>query len=112
MSIAPRLPIPDLFPENAPFTPEQRTWLNGFFAGFISLEGGAITPLSAAESAALMSGGPAAFQAPDGGDGATGLRTMRIQLSGLFRRAFLKKRRAAESLRARRQGDRPHAQDP
>ena len=65
MSIAPRPPIPDLFPENAPFTPEQRTWLNGFFAGFISLEGGAITPLSAAESAALMPGGAAAFQAPD-----------------------------------------------
>jgi sulfite reductase (NADPH) flavoprotein alpha-component len=65
MSIAPRPPIPEFLPENAPFTPEQRTWLNGFFAGFISLEGGAITPLSPAESAALMPGGATVFQAPD-----------------------------------------------
>ena len=34
MSIAPRPPIPELIPESAPFTLEQRTWLNGFFAGF------------------------------------------------------------------------------
>ena len=54
--------------------------------------------------------GPAAAPAPHGGDGATGLRTMRIQLSGLFRRDFFTKGRAAESLRARRQGNRPHAQ--
>ena len=26
-------PIPALLPESAPFTPEQRAWLNGFFAG-------------------------------------------------------------------------------
>ena len=25
-------PIRNLLPESAPFTPEQRTWLNGFFA--------------------------------------------------------------------------------
>src|SRR5437764_5917358 len=65
MSIAPRPPIPEFLPETAPFTPEQRTWLNGFFAGFISLEGGTITPLSPAESAALMPGGAMVFQAPD-----------------------------------------------
>jgi sulfite reductase (NADPH) flavoprotein alpha-component len=53
MSAAPRPPIPQLIPESAPFTPEQRTWLNGFFAGLVSLEGG-VTPLSSAESAALM----------------------------------------------------------
>src|SRR3954447_24146199 len=47
-------PFPQLIPESAPFTPEQRTWLNGFIAGLVSLEGGAITPLSADESAALM----------------------------------------------------------
>jgi sulfite reductase (NADPH) flavoprotein alpha-component len=34
-------PIVNLLPENAPFTPEQRNWLNGFFAGLVSLEGGA-----------------------------------------------------------------------
>src|SRR5262249_49825502 len=54
MSMAPRPPIPELIPEGAPFTAEQRTWLNGFFAGVLSLEGSGVTPLSAAESAALM----------------------------------------------------------
>ena len=33
-------PIPTLIPDSAPFTPEQRTWLNGFFAGLLSLDGG------------------------------------------------------------------------
>jgi sulfite reductase (NADPH) flavoprotein alpha-component len=62
MSAAPRSPIPQLIPESAPFTPEQRTWLNGFFAGLASLEG-AVTPLSSAESAALMPTPPAAHGA-------------------------------------------------
>ena len=47
----------------------------------------------------------------DGGHGTTGLRTMRIQLSGLFQRYLRQKRGASESLRARRQGNRPDAQD-
>jgi sulfite reductase (NADPH) flavoprotein alpha-component len=59
MSAEPRPPIPQLIPESAPFTAEQRTWLNGFFAGLVSLEG-TITPLSSAESAALMPTPPAA----------------------------------------------------
>ncbi|HUD88142.1 MAG TPA: sulfite reductase subunit alpha [Xanthobacteraceae bacterium] len=46
-------PIPNLIPDSAPFTAEQRTWLNGFFAGLLSLDGG-VNPLSAAETAALM----------------------------------------------------------
>jgi sulfite reductase (NADPH) flavoprotein alpha-component len=50
MNVA-RPPIPNIVPENAPFTPEQRSWLNGFFAGLVSLEGAAITPLSAADDA-------------------------------------------------------------
>ena len=33
MSMTPRPPIPSFVPESAPFTPEQRTWLNGLFAG-------------------------------------------------------------------------------
>ena len=33
-------PIPSLIPETAPFSEEQRAWLNGFFAGLISLDGG------------------------------------------------------------------------
>jgi sulfite reductase (NADPH) flavoprotein alpha-component len=56
MNFAPPPQPPSLLPESAPFTPEQRAWLNGFFAGMISIDGSAITPLSAAESAALMPG--------------------------------------------------------
>jgi sulfite reductase (NADPH) flavoprotein alpha-component len=54
MNLAPPPQVPSLLPESAPFTPEQRAWLNGFFAGLISVDGGAVTPLSPAESAALM----------------------------------------------------------
>src|SRR5215467_3678241 len=68
MNMAPRPPIPELIPENAPFTAEQRTWLNGFFAGVLSLEGG-IKPLSPAESAALMPAAPLGGNADDGDDG-------------------------------------------
>ena len=32
-------PTLELIPESAPFSLEQRTWLNGFFAGIISLDG-------------------------------------------------------------------------
>ena len=48
-------PTISLIPENAPFTPEQRTWLSGFFAGLITIEGG-VTALSPEQSAALMPG--------------------------------------------------------
>jgi sulfite reductase (NADPH) flavoprotein alpha-component len=51
-------PIPSLIPESAPFSPEQRTWLNGFFAGLLSLDGG-VNPLSTAETAALLQNGGA-----------------------------------------------------
>jgi sulfite reductase (NADPH) flavoprotein alpha-component len=56
MSFAPPAPPPSLLPESAPFTPAQRAWLNGFFAGMLSVEGSAVTPLSPAASAALMAG--------------------------------------------------------
>ena len=52
-------PIPSLIPDSAPFSPEQRTWLNGFFAGLLSLDGG-VNPLTAAEAAALLQNGSAA----------------------------------------------------
>jgi sulfite reductase (NADPH) flavoprotein alpha-component len=55
MSVSTRPPIVTLIGDNAPFTPEQRDWLNGFFAGLLALDGG-VTPLSAAEAAALMPG--------------------------------------------------------
>jgi sulfite reductase (NADPH) flavoprotein alpha-component len=49
-------PIPSLIPETAPFSEEQRAWLNGFFAGLVSLDGFGITPLSGEQAAALISG--------------------------------------------------------
>src|SRR5262245_25934634 len=30
--------LQDLVPASAPFSPEQRVWLNGFFAGLLSVE--------------------------------------------------------------------------
>jgi sulfite reductase (NADPH) flavoprotein alpha-component len=47
--------IVQILPENAPFTPEQRTWLSGLFAGLLGLDQ-AVTPLSREEAAALMQG--------------------------------------------------------
>jgi sulfite reductase (NADPH) flavoprotein alpha-component len=32
-------PIPALIPENAPFSTEQRAWLNGFFAAYLGVNG-------------------------------------------------------------------------
>jgi sulfite reductase (NADPH) flavoprotein alpha-component len=63
-------PIPKLIPESAPFSAEQRTWLNGFVAGLLGLNGG-VNPLSTAETAALMQGvasTPAARGPLDDGD--------------------------------------------
>jgi sulfite reductase (NADPH) flavoprotein alpha-component len=51
-------PFPTLVPETAPFSPEQRAWLNGFFAGFVSLDGAGVTVLSPEQSAALMPASP------------------------------------------------------
>src|SRR5258708_2767426 len=67
MSFAPPAQPLSLLPESAPFTPEQRAWLNGFFSGLISVDGSAVTALSLAESAALMPGAmpaPSAMLAP------------------------------------------------
>ena len=47
-------PTPSLIPETAPFTPEQRAWLNGFFAGLVSLDTAGAVPLSAEQGAALV----------------------------------------------------------
>lgn len=66
------LPIPVLIPETAPFSAEQRTWLNGFLAGLLSLDGG-VNPLTAAQTAALLPelGAPPQSRSPlsDGDDG-------------------------------------------
>jgi sulfite reductase (NADPH) flavoprotein alpha-component len=44
-----RIPIATILPPNAPFTPEQHDWLNGFFAGLLE---GQVAALSPEESAA------------------------------------------------------------
>ena len=56
MSLPPRAPFPSLIPESAPFSAEQRVWLDGLFAGLLSLEHG-VTPLSSEQAAALLPGG-------------------------------------------------------
>jgi sulfite reductase (NADPH) flavoprotein alpha-component len=60
---APRPPILEILPESAPFTPEQRTWLNGFFAGLLQLDAPA-KPLSPEETAGLI---PGLFSGADAG---------------------------------------------
>jgi sulfite reductase (NADPH) flavoprotein alpha-component len=57
-------PPTGLIPETAPFSPEQRAWLSGFFAGYVVDVDGAVTPLSPEGNAALMAGAAA-----DGDDG-------------------------------------------
>jgi sulfite reductase (NADPH) flavoprotein alpha-component len=49
-------PTIDLIPESAPFSSEQRAWLNGFFAAYLDLNNANITPLSPEEGAAVMAG--------------------------------------------------------
>ncbi|MDP2294007.1 MAG: sulfite reductase subunit alpha [Pseudolabrys sp.] len=63
-------PIPSLVPETAPFSDEQRTWLNGFFAGLISLDTSGVTALTGDQAAALLSGGPGGANAEDDDGGA------------------------------------------
>jgi sulfite reductase (NADPH) flavoprotein alpha-component len=45
--------IVSLLPDNAPFTPEQRIWLSGLFAGLLGIDQ-AVTPLSPEQAAALV----------------------------------------------------------
>lgn len=47
-------PVVQVLPESAPFSEEQRSWLNGFFAGLLSLDNAGVTALSPAENAAVM----------------------------------------------------------
>src|SRR5947209_7242825 len=60
-------PIPSLVPDTAPFSDEQRAWLNGFFAGLVSLDGAGVTALSPEQSAALMPGAVNEFGDSDAG---------------------------------------------
>ena len=61
-------PLVSLVPDTAPFTIEQRAWLNGFFAGLVSLDGAGVTALSAEQSAALMPGAANPFGDADTGE--------------------------------------------
>lgn len=57
MSFDPRaFPIPSFLPENAPFTPAQRAWLNGFFAGLITpgTPAGAVKPAAAKPAVTVL----------------------------------------------------------
>jgi sulfite reductase (NADPH) flavoprotein alpha-component len=63
MSVTQRPPIPSFITESAPFTIEQRTWLNGLFAGVFGLQEG-VTPLSSADVARLLPGFVDAGDAP------------------------------------------------
>ena len=53
----------NILPETAPFSTEQRAWLNGFFAGLLSLD--------AQTAAAGAAAAPAKALSPDGDDGET-----------------------------------------
>jgi sulfite reductase (NADPH) flavoprotein alpha-component len=64
-------PFAAIVPETAPFSPEQRAWLNGFFVGYLGLNSNGVTPLSPEHGDALLAGigTPAAeATADDGGD--------------------------------------------
>jgi sulfite reductase (NADPH) flavoprotein alpha-component len=55
----------ELIGANAPFSNEQRDWLNGFFAGLLALDGSGVTALSPEQSAALMPTAPAEAEDDD-----------------------------------------------
>jgi len=66
MTVTAQPVLPAIVPETAPFSEEQRAWLNGFFAGLISLDQG--TALSPDQAKGLM---PETPKGPldDGDDG-------------------------------------------
>ncbi|QRG06525.1 sulfite reductase subunit alpha [Xanthobacter dioxanivorans] len=66
MSLQTRIPLVPVLPESAPFTAEQRAWLNGFFAAILSA-GPSAAPmaLSAGDAAALMPDLPASAPAEE-----------------------------------------------
>jgi sulfite reductase (NADPH) flavoprotein alpha-component len=58
-----RAPLASIVPENAPFTADQRVWLNGFFAGLLD---GDVSALSPQDASALMPGVNVGGAADDG----------------------------------------------
>jgi sulfite reductase (NADPH) flavoprotein alpha-component len=57
-----------LIPETAPFSPEQRAWLSGYFAALLSPDLSGATPLSPIDAAALPGAAPAGPVLADAGD--------------------------------------------
>src|SRR5215213_5828822 len=56
MSVQPTSVSTFTIPENAPFSPEQRVWLSGFFAAALAPHAIGVTALSGGEAAALGAG--------------------------------------------------------
>ena len=56
---------PSLIPETAPFSDEQRAWLNGFFSGFVALERAAANGVAAIPSLAPDGAVPAQAESDD-----------------------------------------------
>ncbi len=61
-----RPPIATILPLNAPFTPEQHEWLNGFFAGMLEGDVAALSPRQAADLLPGVDIGGAPADADDG----------------------------------------------
>lgn len=55
LQVKPPATVPDILPETAPFSAEQRQWLNGFFAGLLALDKAAAKPLTGDQAASLLS---------------------------------------------------------
>jgi sulfite reductase (NADPH) flavoprotein alpha-component len=73
-------PLPtmaDIIPSTAPFSNEQRQWLNGFFAGLLSIDRAGVTALSPEENAQVLEPAEAAALCSYG---TAELRPMRLSL--------------------------------
>ncbi|HEX2652255.1 MAG TPA: sulfite reductase subunit alpha, partial [Xanthobacteraceae bacterium] len=68
MNAQPRPIIQTALPETAPFTPEQRAWLSGFFSGLISLDSGT-APIPLADATTFAPPSEPAGPLDDGDDG-------------------------------------------
>ncbi|MEX2034382.1 MAG: sulfite reductase subunit alpha, partial [Xanthobacteraceae bacterium] len=65
-----RPPLASIIPKNAPFSAEQRLWLNGFFAGLLEGDASALSPQDAATLLPGVQIGAKAEQDDGANDGA------------------------------------------
>ena len=54
MTVPTRNEAMQILPDSAPFSTEQRQWLDGFFAGLLGVGNAGATALSPAENAAIL----------------------------------------------------------